>query len=749
MRIKSSLIMLSLALAGLLSLSSCDKEPSAPGTGGETLAVTLDVRPSAGPGTRADIPDDPAERKVNRYDLFVFQDGNSSVYSYHSGSNPAQSGENGSFTTDIFRVAAGAYDFIVIANGPGDLRSIGTKEALLAAMSAFSGNSSSSFVMSGSVSSDVAAIVPDGEGVRHVPGLVLERVASKVVLRSVAKDFESPSLQSETVTLLGARLVNVPKEAPCLRPAAGDTSPGEVASAYHNGTSAWESNVLVTARLASPLTVTGGSGVETGIKLYSYPNPAPEAAALEDGDRVTKLVLEIAIGGDVFYYPIGIPQTASACRNLVYDISKVTIRRQGNTGDDPREYLDWRSKAVDVSMTVLDWNEGTVVGVYNSIDMDYVPYNFIGTASGDFTVDILSSSGSVVSSFPVPVSEGAFAVWLPELTGGQRYSFQDRTQINTITRLPDRLRDGPGTLENTFKGCSNLMSLCSFDCSGVTSLLSFFADCSSLTDVPWLDTRDCYIFRGMFIRCSSLQNAPCIDTHNGVDFRTFFKSSGIVALPQFDFTHGWDMCYMLQDCQNLRSVPDLEFPGVGIGEQYLADVIAMFPGYWTTTPDTGHGSVNEMLKGDFSLERVGRIVFGNNISTTRIVHKNQITTDTKGAILAPDGVSSSWTYGRFISWKSDSLTYAGGFEGVIDNLNLSFFTALDRNSLLRIIDGLGVCSGKDIVFNDNCLALLTSAELDIARDKGWRIMRLNTSYYTAHSNSTFGGNTHWYYSVVN
>lgn len=137
---------------------------------------------------------------------------------------------------------------------------------------------------------------------------------------------------------------------------------------------------------------------------------------------------------------------------------------------------------------------------------------FSGTATGNFTVDILASNGTTVSTTTVNVTNGEFNTELPALgltygTYGQRYSFTGRTAITSITQCPI-LQNQFGSVESTFKDCTNLTSVATVNIGGATKLTSLFEGCTSLLRGPIINTENVKFMDRMFYRCSSLTYVP-------------------------------------------------------------------------------------------------------------------------------------------------------------------------------------------------------------------------------------------------
>lgn len=737
-----------LAVPALVSCGDEELDINPASLQGEAAPVTVSVSvPSLRTRAGETLADSPLERQVEDIDIFFF-DGND--YIGHLGKripdSPSQSGEDGALTVGMTRLPKRTIDIWAVANAPQALKSsFSNRTGFLAAVSAFADNRPGHLVMTGGKTVDIGSIEPDGEGVRHISGIVLERISNKLSLLTIAKDPESP-LASADVRLKKAWVVMAPRSASYTAgygtgsdippvPAGTAFSAATAEGLYYN--TALSSAVSYGANthrqlLTSPaldVEVTS-AGTLVGLDLYFYPNPVTDVAATpRENDYVTKLTLLVEIDSVPYYYVIGIQQgdVASACRDLWYK-ADITLKREGNSpsGKDINDYLDWSKKTVDVSMTVLNWSEGTVISDYSK-ELD-APYNFAGTASAPFNVMVLDASGSVVETIPVSAATRAdgdieFRMLLPELTDGKRYNFKDQTRIKTITALPRRLRDGAGTLEQTFMGCTNLESICTFDGSDVTSYKQFFADCNNLVEVPWFDTSDATDFQAMFIRCKSIETVPYLNTSKGTNFITMFKEcESLLSLPSFDFSMARDMRFCFQQCMSLEYVPDLS---IGVLQEDDTEIWCLFH----DTPNVKHLGTLDLGAGK------ARVSYRRDNGETRNVPNGS---QPQGASLftlgnrvqSPDHVHETCDY----------LTYVGGFLGIDDAVNLSAAQNLDRASMLRVFNGLAqagsvypdtgdgspTATGTQhrIVIHENVWKKITTEDISIAVGKGWLVFKL-------------------------
>ncbi len=350
---------------------SCNKELNVPESESNQIKVRLEFSlAGSSVGTRAAgdaVADTEAERTVNNYDIFFFRS-NGTLDTYYGatsdiGQGTLSTNTTGAFTTDEFYVSNETLDIYVIANAPVALKSSVTSLATLnSAVSEFTQNTSSNFVMVGYKQQNVANLTPDKD-VKFITGIELERIVNKVTLGKVYKQFDSPALQAANVFIEGIYIVNAVKQVNYTAKLGGaDAVPTAANSSYYNYNATWESNSLITSTYATAKTVTA-AGVSCGTSLYFYPNPAAEAASASSTDYVTKLVLKVNIGGTDYYYPIALPQSASSARNLIYEINSVTLRRPGNMTADPNAYID--SDFINVSMTTRDWVNADIDSSFN------------------------------------------------------------------------------------------------------------------------------------------------------------------------------------------------------------------------------------------------------------------------------------------------------------------------------------------------------------------------------------------------
>ena len=101
--------------------------------------------------------------------------------------------------------------------------------------------------------------------------------------------------------------------------------------------------------------------------------------------------------------------------------------------------------------------------------------------------------------------------------------------------------EGIFKMESTFRACTSLSSIPSFDTSKVFSMNGTFQDCSSLSSVPFLDTSNVLSMSETFKNCTSLTSVPLYDTSNVTDIvgmnYAFANCSSLTSVPLFNLSN--------------------------------------------------------------------------------------------------------------------------------------------------------------------------------------------------------------------
>ena len=313
---KKSIFAFAAALAALVACNKNEVTPMGPQNQPETLEPCELTVGICGSMTKATAVTKDNEAKVNDLQVFVFRGDELDAYT---------SVDNAMELT--LSCTAGEREVYALVNAP-EYSMVSSKTALLAKVSELSANSLTNFEMVGSKS----VTLPQASTV----SIDVNRIASRVVLKKVTRNFTSAALQSLDFTVDAIYLINV----------AGNTSYDLTAAP-----GAWYNVAKYNSELPSLLhdavgsKIANGASHDTAHSFYSYPNDA--------ASKTTRLVIETTLGTAKYYYPINLPAMES---NKSYEIAEVTITRPGS--DDPDVPVSFADATF--SINVIDW---TVVPV--------------------------------------------------------------------------------------------------------------------------------------------------------------------------------------------------------------------------------------------------------------------------------------------------------------------------------------------------------------------------------------------------
>ena len=313
---KKSIFAFAAALAALVACNKNEVTPMGPQNQPETLEPCELTVGICGSMTKATAVTKDNEAKVNDLQVFVFRGDELDAYA---------SVDNAMELT--LSCTAGEREVYALVNAP-EYSMVSSKTALLAKVSELSATSLTNFEMVGSKS----VTLPQASTV----SIDVNRIASRVVLKKVTRNFTSAALQSLDFTVDAIYLINV----------AGNTSYDLTAAP-----GAWYNVAKYNSELPSLLhdavgsKIANGASHNTAHSFYSYPNDA--------ASKTTRLVIETTLGTTKYYYPINLPAMES---NKSYEIAEVTITRPGS--DDPDVPVSFADATF--SINVIDW---TVVPV--------------------------------------------------------------------------------------------------------------------------------------------------------------------------------------------------------------------------------------------------------------------------------------------------------------------------------------------------------------------------------------------------
>ena len=231
---------------------------------------------------------------------------------------------------------AGSRTAYAVVNAPS-LASVSSEAGLLSTATLLSENSASAFQMIGSRT----VTLPQAQTVT----IDVERIVSRISIKSVTRSFTSASLAAKTFTIDEVFLVNV----------AGDNvfSLDGAPSTWFNQR-AYSSEQAAFTHDAPAQSMENGATYSTVHSFYAYPNPTvDDSSETTWSARHTRLVLKTTLGTDTYYYPITLPSLEP---NKSYEIENLTITRPGSDSPDvPVSFAD-----CTFDLHVLDW---TVVPV--------------------------------------------------------------------------------------------------------------------------------------------------------------------------------------------------------------------------------------------------------------------------------------------------------------------------------------------------------------------------------------------------
>ena len=318
---KKSIFAFAAALAALVACNKNEATPMQPQNQESLVPCELTVG-ICGAMTKATGVTTDNEAKVNKLQIFVFRGDDLDAYA---------SVENAKELT--LSCTAGEREVYALVNAP-DYSSVPGKAALLAKVSELSDNTLTNFEMVGSKS----VTLPQTGTV----SIDVNRIASRVVLKKITRNFTSAALQALDFTVDAIYLVNV----------AGNTSYDLTAAP-----STWYNIAENKGELASLLAdtptapIAQGQAYDTDHTFYAYPNDLAV--------NTTRIVIETTLGTSKYYYPINLPEMAA---NKSYEIEEVVLTRPGSDNpDEPVSFADATFSINVIDWTVVPVTEGTTI----------------------------------------------------------------------------------------------------------------------------------------------------------------------------------------------------------------------------------------------------------------------------------------------------------------------------------------------------------------------------------------------------
>lgn len=231
----------------------------------------------------------------------------------------------------------GNKEIVALVNAP-DIPGAANKTALLNMVSDLKHNKPTALVMVGETTKDITGST--------AVSITVTRLAAKISLSKISKDFASPYYQKEDMKILEVFLVN----------SVGSVkySGTEILTEWYNKT-AFVSNAAVNQLLykdVNPDVVISTTPHTGEYTFYTYPNSTSKETS---DNKFTRLVVKLSILGEEYYYPISFEGGIES--NKTYDITNLTITRPGS--DSPDKPIT--SYDANFTITVKDWEVGSSI----------------------------------------------------------------------------------------------------------------------------------------------------------------------------------------------------------------------------------------------------------------------------------------------------------------------------------------------------------------------------------------------------
>ena len=254
---------------------------------------------------------------------------------------------------------AGVYTVCAVVNGvqsfsPADYDALSALEQEVVSLEQ---NMTSSLVMFGKQSLSLSG------GDNGTKSITVHRLVSKVGIRSIRVD-DSGELAGRSVVMKAIYLTNVVRSSRLGSDVESEALPLSRGGWYNTlGLHGGEAPVKQLDKLlydgGIDETVSAASPYTSAHYFYPFPNTTAlegDSNASTWSRRCTRLVVEAAIDGTVYYYPVTLPLMQ---RNHTYIISQAVIRRIGSLDPEGRE-----GSAMDVTWSVTseaDWDVATSI----------------------------------------------------------------------------------------------------------------------------------------------------------------------------------------------------------------------------------------------------------------------------------------------------------------------------------------------------------------------------------------------------
>ena len=304
-----------IAAALVIAATACTKKQLQPAIGGEEEMAELTVSvPQI--STRASGVSD---ANVKNFQVFIFQD------------DKLEATAEGTTAPQTLKLTKGVKKVAVLANHQ-KINDVSTYAELKARSFDLAANAPDALLMFGedglNLSGDISTTID------------VSRLTARVELQKITNALELEAYKGLEMTLKRVYLINAVGE----RTVAGEY---ENAKWYNLGKFvSGDCNGLLLEEAERQIQ---SEGSELNYCFYTYPN--------SDSSSPVRLVAEIAIGSDIWYYPVTIPTVLA---NTRYIVSNLKITRIGV--DDPDQAIDFANSGVSIEVKPwVDNNVGEVI----------------------------------------------------------------------------------------------------------------------------------------------------------------------------------------------------------------------------------------------------------------------------------------------------------------------------------------------------------------------------------------------------
>ena len=304
-----------IAAALVIAATACTKNQLQPAIGGEEEMAELTVSvPQI--STRALGEND---AKVKNFQVFIFQD------------DKLEATAEGTTAPQTLKLTKGVKKVVVLVNHQ-KINDVSTYAELKARPFDLAANAPDALLMFGedglNLSGDISTTID------------VSRLTARVELQKITNALELEAYKDSVMTLKRVYLINAVGE----RTVAGEY---ENAKWYNLGKFvSGDCNGLLLEEAERQIQ---SEGSNLDYSFYTYPN--------SDSSSPVRLVAEIAIGSDTWYYPVTIPAVLA---NTRYIVSNLKITRIGV--DDPDQAIDFANSGVSIEVKPWTKNEiGEVV----------------------------------------------------------------------------------------------------------------------------------------------------------------------------------------------------------------------------------------------------------------------------------------------------------------------------------------------------------------------------------------------------